>query len=164
MGPLDTGDLIMLLVAVATVAVCVRVGAESVGRVRGHRLDHPSALLGLESRDEEQALRRSYSERRYALVEAAGTRIRAGARLGGEPDADGGAPTPVRVVDDLDRALALLNAEEESALARVQAGHAGRLAVAERERARAWWLDVACAGTAVLLAGGSVGAAVAALL
>jgi hypothetical protein len=163
MGPLDTGDVVTLLVAVAAVAVCVRVGAESVGRVRGRRLDHPSALLGPEERDEEQALRRSFLERRYALVEAAGARVRAGARLG-PPDAGADAPDPVRAVADLDRALALLEAEEASALARVRADHADRRAVAERGRVRAWWLDAACAGAAVLLAGGSAGAAVAALL
>jgi hypothetical protein len=142
MGPLDTGDVVTLLVAIGAVAVCVRVGAESVGRVRGYRLDHPAALLGLEERDEEHALRRSFLERRYALVEAAGARVRAGTRLG-PPDTGADAPDPVRAVDDLDRALALL---------------------AERGRVRAWWLDAACAGAAVLLAGGSAGAAVAALL
>lgn len=164
MGALDTGDVVTLLAAVVAVAVCVWVGSESVRRVRGHRFDHPSALLGMDGQEEEHALRRGFLERRYALVEAAGVRVREGVRAGRPGSADTGLPDPVRAVGDLDRDLDRLDAEEARAVERSRAALAERRGRAGRMRSTARRLDLVCAGAAVLVAGAAVGTAVAAVL
>lgn len=164
MGALDTGDVVTLLAAVVAVAVCVRVGAESVRRVRGHRFDHPSALLDMEGQEGEHALRRGFLERRYALVETAGARVRERVRPGAPGATGDGLPDPVRVVDDLDRDLARLEAGEGRAVERSRAALAERRERAGRARSTARLLDLVCTGAAVLLAGAAVGTAVAAVL
>ncbi|MFI6575570.1 hypothetical protein ACIBFB_07195 [Nocardiopsis sp. NPDC050513] len=163
MGTLDVGDVVTLLVAVAAVAVCVWVASESVRRVRGHRFDHPSALLGRDGQTEEHALRRGFLERRYALVDTASAQVREGARLGGSGATAADLPDPVRVVADLDRDLARLDSEEKWRVDRLRAEFEDRRKLAERRRDAARWLDVACVGAASLVAGGSMAAAVATL-
>ncbi|OLT27828.1 hypothetical protein BJF83_17200 [Nocardiopsis sp. CNR-923] len=163
MGTLNAGDVVTLLVAVAAVAVCVWVGADSVRRVRGHRFDHPSVLLGTDEQEAEQTLRRGFLERRYALVDTASARVREGARLGPTTAASAALPDPVRVVADLDRDLARLDSEESWRVDQLRARFDDRRRLAERRRATARRLDVACVGAAALVAGGSVAAAVAGL-
>ncbi|MDE3723169.1 hypothetical protein PWG71_17390 [Nocardiopsis sp. N85] len=162
MGLLGAGDVITLLVAVMAVAVCYRVGPESVRRALGHRSGPPTERIDADERRKVYEIRHGLLERRYALLDTAGARVRESTGLGGAGAGERG--DPVRLVADLDRDLAGLDAEEERLLARTRADFTERRARAERARSTAWWLDVVCAGAAVLLAGVAVGAAVAAVL
>ncbi|QKW31929.1 hypothetical protein HUT17_02315 [Nocardiopsis flavescens] len=162
MGVLSAGDVVTLLVAAVAVAVGCWVGPESVRRALGHRSGRPVERIGVDGWREEHEIRRGFLERRYALVDAAGRKVRGGPGPGGS--VPGGHGDPVRVVADLDRDLAGLDAEEERLLERTRADFAGRRVHAERTRSLSWWLDVVCAGAAVLLAGAAGGVSVATLL